>query len=114
MPLRTTRHIERALDLKETSLVIKTADLARIDEPACGFVCNDRPVVPAVPKPFDDIDEFIGPFIAQFMRQMLVAIEVQRRPGIGACHHVPRRPSAADMIDGAKDARDVEWFGKAG
>ena len=114
MALRAARHVERPAHLEEPAVVVQRAHLVGIDVPAGGLVGDDRAVLPAIPQPADDIDEFVGARVAQFVLDVFVEIEVQRGLGVGTGDDVPCGAAAADVVDRAEDAGDVVRLGEAG
>ncbi len=114
MALRRARHVDRPGHLEEPALVVERMHLRRVDKAAGRLVGDDRVVVPAIPQPLDDIDEFVGPLVAQLVLHVRVAAEVERRLRLRTGDHVPGGAAAADMVDRGEDAGDVVGLAEAG
>ena len=65
--LRRARDVDRPRDLEEPPLVVQRPDPRWVDVDARALVGDDRAVVPAIPQPAHDIDEFVRHLVAQIV-----------------------------------------------
>ena len=70
-------------------------------------VADKGVVVPAVPQPFDDLDEFDGAVVALAVLVMLLAAEIVGFVDGRRRHDVPAGAAAADMVERGEFAGDV-------
>ena len=63
------------------------------------LVGDDGAVVPGVPQPAHDVDEFVRDLVTQVVLVEALLAEVQRRGIVGAGHDVPGGAAAAEMIE---------------
>jgi hypothetical protein len=114
MALRTAADVHRSLDLEEPPLVVQRTYSRGVEERAGRLVRQDGAVIPAVPQPLHDVDEFVRNLVTQLVLHVPFAAEIQRRLAGGAGHHVPCGAAVADVIDRREGAGDVIGLAKAG
>src|SRR5262249_9624882 len=113
MPLRRTSHVQWPPHGKEAPFVIEPVHLFRSEVASAGTIHDEGVVVPAIPKPADDLDEFIGALVALIMFEMLIAAEVSTRCRVSGRYDVPSCAAATQMIQGCELSRKVERLGVA-
>src|ERR1041384_605594 len=114
MSLRASLDIESALHREKAAFVIEVAHLVRIDEDAALPVRDKCTVVPGVPQPAHDIDEFFGNFIAKIMILEPVTAEVESRRVHRTGDHIPGGSPMAHAINRGERSRDVIRLAETG
>src|SRR5882757_8300321 len=112
MPLRRTSHVQGASHGKEGPLVIEPVHFFRNEVASARTVHDKRVVVPAVPKPPNDFDKFVGAFVTLIVLEMLIASEIPARRRISGRYHVPACAAAAEMVQRCELPRKVEGLGE--
>ena len=108
MPLRRARHGERPARTEEFAGVVQPPHLVGMREEAGALVEHDCIVVPGIPVPHDDFQEFIGAIVALVVLAMRGVAHVQRLAVVHRRHDVPGGAAIGHQVQCLEHARDVE------
>src|ERR1700704_1918145 len=90
--------------------VIEDSNLRWIETLRAGFVVDEGAAGPTVPKAGPHIEELLGSFITSVMFHMVIVPKILGFSFGLRSHQIPSAPTAADLIDCRKPARDMVWF----
>ncbi len=88
--------------------VVEGVQLAGVQEDAALDIGRERVVLVGVPQTPDHLDGLERPAVTRRVVEVLVQAVVPGGPGVEACHHVPAGPAAADVVQRAEPAGQVE------
>ena len=108
MALRRAMHGQRPAHRKMLAVVIEEMQLCRIEIDAAVLVGDDGAVFETVPQPEHHFGELARPRVAVAVMRVALAAEIVRLGHGERRHQIPAGASAADLIDGGKETRDME------
>ena len=110
MALRRPRHGERPARAEVFALMIQPPHLVGMREQAGCLVEHDRVVVPRIPVPGHDFQEFVGAVVALVVLAMRRVAHVERLAVVHRRDDVPGGATVGHQVERGEHARDVERF----
>ena len=108
MSLRRAWHGERPARTEEFAGMVQPSHLVGMREESGALVQHDGIVVPGIPVPDNDFQEFIGAIVALVVLAMCGVAHVKRLAVVHRCHDVPGGAAVGHQVQCLEHARDVE------